>query len=300
METILPKKLQAIYPFRSRRMKTGHGHAMHYIDEGRGQAIIMVHGNPTWSFFYRNLVLGLKGKYRCIVADHIGCGLSEKPQKYPYLLENHIDNLCRLIDSLELKSFHLIVHDWGGPIGIGMAQRFPEKLKKVVILNTAAFSSTRIPRRIALCKKRILGSLLVRGCNAFVRGAIRMAAKKPLCSLVKKGYHFPYNNWNTRVGVAGFIEDIPLGAEHRSWKTLKQIERGLSFLNDKEMLICWGAKDFCFNDFYLKEWLRRFPDAELKRYGHAGHYLLEDAGEEVLEEVEEFFEKPYNQVQGNL
>lgn len=292
MEIVLPNKLKEIYPFKNNRILTKDGYEMHYIDEGKGEPIIMVHGNPTWSFFYRNLIKGLRGRYRCIVPDHIGCGLSEKPQRYQYLLEKHVNNLTNLVNKLKLESFHLIVHDWGGPIGIGMAQKFPEKLKKIVLLNTAAFSSTKIPLRIALCKNPILGNVLVRGCNAFVRGATRMAVTRPLNSLVKKGFHFPYNNWKNRVGVARFIEDIPLSKEHPSWNMLKQIERGLSFLNDKEILICWGAKDFCFNDYYLKEWLRRFPNAELKRYSQAGHYLLEDVGDEVLESIKEYLIKP--------
>ncbi len=290
MGIILPKKLQAIYPFKSHRIKTQLGHNMHYIDERGGHPIIMVHGNPTWSFFYRNLVLGLRDRYRCIVPDHIGCGLSDKPKNYPYLLQNHIDNLSKLVENLKLQSFHLIVHDWGGPIGIGMAQRFPEKLKKIVILNTAAFLSNNIPRRIAFCKKPLLRDFLIRGCNVFVRGATMMAVKKPLCPLIKKGYHFPYNNWNNRIGVARFVQDIPLSQEHPSWNTLKHIERNLSFLNDKKMFICWGGKDFCFNDFYLKEWLRRFANAQLRRYANAGHYLLEDAAEEVFTSVKNFLD----------
>lgn len=289
MENILPKKLQTLYPFKSHRIKSSFNHNLHYIDEGKGHPIIMVHGNPTWSFFYRNLILGLRDKYRCLVPDHIGCGLSDKPKNYAYLLQNHIDNLSELIENLKLQSFHLIVHDWGGPIGIGMAQRFPEKLQKIVILNTAAFSSRHIPRRIAFCKNALLRDFLIRGCNAFVRGATRMAVKKPLSALVKKGYHFPYNNWNNRIGVAHFVKDIPLWEEHPSWNTLKHIERNLSFLNEKEILICWGGKDFCFNDFYLKEWLRRFTHAQLRRFAHAGHFLLEDAAEEVLESIEDFF-----------
>lgn len=293
MESVLPKKFQEIYPFKSHRIQTASGYKMHYLDEGRGQPIIMVHGNPTWSFFYRNLVLGLRSNYRCIVPDHIGCGLSEKPQRYPYLLDNHIENLSRLVRSLKLKSFHLIVHDWGGPIGIGMAQQFPDQLKQIIILNTAAFPSGHIPFSISLCKKPFLGTLLIRGVNGFARGATFMAVEKALSPLVKKAYLFPYNNWHNRIATLRFVQDIPLSDNHRSWDTLKGIERGLSFLNNKPMLICWGAKDFCFNDHYLKEWLRRFTNAQLRRYAKAGHYLLEDAGDEILESIQEFLKKPY-------
>lgn len=289
MKSLLPKDLRKSYPFKSHWLETDLMHQMHYLDEGEGHPIIMVHGNPTWSFFYRNLVLGLRRQYRCIVPDHIGCGLSDKPQDYPYVLQNHIDNLVRLVESLDLQKFHLIVHDWGGPIGIGMAQKFPDRLKKVTILNTAVFTSSRIPRRISICKTPILGSFLMRGLNAFARCATFMAVEKPLNSLVKKAYIFPYNNWHNRIAIARFVQDIPLSNEqHPSWKTLKRIERGLSLLNKKPMMICWGAKDFCFNDHYLKEWLRRFIDVQLHRYSDAGHYVLEDAGDEILDCIQEF------------
>lgn len=296
METVLPKKFQTIYPFKGRILQITGGYKINYLDEGKGEPIIMVHGNPTWSFFYRNLVLGLRSNYRCIVPDHLGCGLSDKPKHYSYTLDNHIENLSKLVKKLNLNSFHLIVHDWGGPIGIGMAQKFPDQLKRIIVLNTSAFVTGHIPLRISLCKKPILGPLFIRGMNGFARGAIRMAVEKPLSSLVRKGYLFPYNSWGNRIGILKFVQDIPLSNNNRSWNTLKGIEQGLSMLNDKPMLICWGAKDFCFNDVYLKEWLRRFPDAQLCRYPQAGHYLLEDAGDEILEDIEDFLEMPMCQI----
>lgn len=288
MELLLNEKLKKIYPFNSHWAVMKSGHRMHYVDEGSGDAIVMVHGNPTWSFFYRNLVLGLRREYRCIVPDHIGCGFSDKPQDYPYLLERHIDNLVDLVKGLGLEKFHLVVHDWGGPIGLGMAEAFPERVKKITILNTAAFVGGSVPSRIRFCKKGIVGDILVRGLNAFARAATFMAVEKRLDSLVKKGYLLPYNNWKNRIALHRFVRDIPLDSGHSSWERLKQVERGLSLLSDKEVMICWGARDFCFNDAYLKEWLKRFLNARLHRYGHAGHYVLEDAGDEVLEALRDF------------
>ncbi len=116
---VLPPWLSELYPFTPRRFPTPQG-GLSYLDEGQGdEAVLMVHGNPTWSFFYRNIVLALRGRYRCIVPDHLGCGLSDKPQDWTYRLPDHIGNLAALIDSLGLKKIHLIVHDWGGPIGLG-------------------------------------------------------------------------------------------------------------------------------------------------------------------------------------
>ncbi|MBU4393539.1 MAG: alpha/beta fold hydrolase, partial [Proteobacteria bacterium] len=150
------------YPFPS-HFATIDGHLLHYIDEGAGRVIVMVHGNPTWSYYYRHLIALLSKTYRVIAIDHLGCGLSDKPQKYPYQLKNHIDNLQALLRQLRINSYSLIVHDWGGAIGLGVAGRYPAAIEKLVILNTAAFHSQRIPWRIRLCRWPFIGSLLVRG-----------------------------------------------------------------------------------------------------------------------------------------
>jgi pimeloyl-ACP methyl ester carboxylesterase len=163
---------------------------MSYLDEGSGdEAVVMVHGNPTWSFYYRNLVLGLRGKMRCIVPDHLGCGLSDKPQDFNYTLGEHIRNLRGLLDSLNLRKIHLIVHDWGGPIGLGTALARPEQLGRVVILNTAAFADTVVPWRIRLCRAPVIGEWLVRGLNGFAWPATWMSVTRPLAPDVKTRFY---------------------------------------------------------------------------------------------------------------
>ncbi len=114
----------------------------HYIDEGQGPPVVMVHGNPSWSIYYRNLVEALRSTHRCIVPDHIGCGFSDKPDdsNYAYTLSQRIEDLESLLESLNLtEPITLVVHDWGGAIGMGYATRHPEKIARLVILNTAAF-----------------------------------------------------------------------------------------------------------------------------------------------------------------
>ena len=123
-----------LYPFQSHFLNLGENN-LHYLDEGKGDAILMVHGNPTWSFYYRNLVLAFRGHYRCVVPDHLGCGFSDKPQDYNYNLENHIQNLSKLVKFLDLKNITLVVHDWGGAIGMGFATRHPELIKRVVAVS---------------------------------------------------------------------------------------------------------------------------------------------------------------------
>jgi len=251
----------------------------------------MLHGNPTWSFYYRQLIPPLSQNYRVIVPDHIGCGLSDKPQTYPYTLEQHIKNVERLIVQLKLRQVTLVVHDWGGVIGMGYATRHPENISRFVIFNTAAFVLPKIPKRIRMCRIPLFGSLLVRGLNAFAGLATFMAVSQPqrMTPQVRAGYLAPYNNWRNRIAIHRFVQDIPLEENHPSRATLVQIEAGLAQFQQHPMLIIWGADDFCFTarDF-LAEWQRRFPQAQVHLLENAGHYVVEDAHERIVPLIREF------------
>jgi haloalkane dehalogenase len=278
----LPDWLKELYPFEPRRFDTGAGW-LSYVDEGSGdEAVLMVHGNPTWSFFYRNVVLALRDRMRCIVPDHLGCGLSDKPQDYDYTLPNHIANLGRLLDSLNLRRAHLIVHDWGGPIGLGTCLPRHEKLGKVVLLNTAAFADTLVPWRIRLCRTPVLGELIVRGGNGFARPATWMAVTKPLPASVKRGFLFPYDSWANRIATHRFVRDIPQGVGAPSDLALANIEKALPLLREHRTHIIWGGADFCFNRHYFDRWRQLLPQASADYLDGAGHYLIEDAGEVVI------------------
>jgi pimeloyl-ACP methyl ester carboxylesterase len=282
----------SLYPYQTKKININHGTTpikYNYIDEGHGNPVIMVHGNPTWSFYYRKLVEKLKDQHRCIVPDHIGCGLSDKPQDYSYRLENHINNLDTLVKNLELKSFDLIVHDWGGAIGFGLATRYPEKINKIVILNTAAFTSKNIPFRINLCRIPWFGEKFIRAFNGFAWPATFMAVTKKMDPKVKKGYLHPYNNYNNRLATARFVQDIPLNKSHPSYKTLKEIEDRLHLLKGKKLIV-WGKKDFCFNDSFLKKWQEIYPDAQKIILKDAGHYVIEDCHEETLSSIKGFLQ----------
>lgn len=284
---------RTLYPFEGRRLTVAGGAVMNYVDEGEGDPVLMVHGNPTWSFFYRRLILALRREYRCVAPDHIGCGLSDKPRDYPYILARHIENLERLVQELDLRNITLVCHDWGGAIGMGMAERHRARIKRLVVLNTAAFPSKRIPLRINLCRLPLFGPLAIRGFNLFARAAVRMAVVEPgrMTPNTVQGYLRPYNNWNNRVALLRFVQDIPMNSKHPSYPLLKEIGEGLDAFRDTPMLICWGGRDFCFNDEFLKEWRRRFPGAEVHRFAEAGHYVLEDAHEEIIPLVKSFLEK---------
>jgi len=278
------------YPFVSRYLSIG-GAQLHYIDEGEGPVIVMVHGNPTWSYYYRNLISLLSKEFRVIAVDNMGCGLSDMPEDYPYRLENHIENLTTLLSSLNIKKCSLVVHDWGGAIGMGFAGRFPDLIDKVVILNTAAFHSSRIPFRIRICRWPFLGAFLVRGCNGFAGLARYMAVAKPLDKKIAKAYIAPYNSWKSRIAIYGFVRDIPLTKKHPSYETLTSVEMGLEDLAQRNLplLILWGGKDFCFNRYFFDEWQRRFPNAEKHYFEQGGHYILEDCFDEIKPIIQRFF-----------
>lgn len=273
--------IRSIYPFTPQRLNLPGG-SLSYLDEGSGRPVVMVHGNPTWSFYYRRMVLALRSHRRVIVPDHMGCGLSSKPQDYPYTLEQHSTNLGLLIDRLGFDQVDLVVHDWGGAIGMGWATRNPERVGRIVVLNTAAFLSPRLPWRIAICRYPLLGDLAVRGLNGFAVGATLMATVKPLDPEVRRGYLLPYDSWANRVAIQRFVRDIPMHPEHPTWAVVDGIDRDLVTLRAKPMLILWGGQDWCFSDYFLAGWLQRFPAAQAVRFDQAGHYVLEDAHAELI------------------
>ena len=280
-------RLLAEYPFMPRFLAVD-GHRLAYLDEGSGPPVVMVHGNPSWSYLYRNLVTALCDRYRCIVPDHLGCGFSDKPQHHPYRLGNHLDNLDHLLAALVPDGpVRLIVHDWGGAIGMGWAGRHPERVAGAVVLNTAAFPSPRLPLRIAVCRWPLLGALVVRGLNGFARAAVYMAVTRRMRPGVAAGFLAPYDSWRHRVALHRFVQDIPMGPAHPSWSTLVEIERSLATITCP-LLLCWGGRDFCFDRSFYDEWQRRFPAAEAHFFPEAGHYVLEDALAEVLPPIERF------------
>jgi len=263
-----------------------------YLDEGQGPVLLFVHGNPTWSFAWRNLIKGLRERYRCVAVDHIGMGLSDKPQTETYRIRQHISNLSHLIETLDLRDVTLIGHDWGGCIGMGAAARHPERMARFVMMNTGAFRSNLIPWRIAACRIPVLGPLAVRGLNLFARAALTMAVcdHARMTPRIQQGYLFPYDSWKNRIAVQRFVEEIPLHPAHPSYQTLIDVENGLSQFQQHPFLFFWGERDWCFTTSFLDEWQRRFPQAETVRYADAGHYVFEDAGERMLPRLYEFLE----------
>ncbi len=280
------------YPFEPHYCDV-RGQRLHYVDCGSGSAVVMLHGNPTWSFMYRHLLQGLAPTHRAIALDHLGCGLSDKPQNQACRLTDHISHLETLLNEhLGLKRLSLVVHDWGGAIGMGYAVRHPERIERIVLLNTASFLLGRCPWRIRLCKIPGFGALALQGFNAFARAAVTLAVGKDhtLDAKARAGLLHPYDSWRHRVGILRFVQDIPLTSCHPTWDAVATIQKSLHLLADKPMLICWGGQDFCFDDRYLAVWQRYFPRAAVHRFDDAGHYVLEDAHDRIVPLVKSFLD----------
>lgn len=283
---------RSLYPFTSHYLSLD-ALRYHYLDEGDGSPLLMVHGNPTWSFYWRNLITAFRDQYRVVVPDHIGCGLSDKPQDYPYLLSQHIENLVRLIEHLDLTDITLLVHDWGGAIGLGAALQVPDRVTRIVLFNTGAYPPPFFPIRIRICRTPILGQWAVRKLNLFARAALRMAVNNRDCMTpaVRAGLLAPYDSWENRIAIYRFVADIPTRQQQPTWQRLADIESGLPTLADRPIMAIWGMKDWCFKPACLDLFLKAFPEATVHRLQDAGHYVIEDAHEQIVPLVKSFLSK---------
>jgi haloalkane dehalogenase len=287
-------KFRHLYPFDSHFVPI-NGLQYHYLDEGAGEAVMMIHGNPTWSFYYRELIKALSPNWRVIVPDHIGCGFSEKPaiEQYDYRLASRVHDLESLINHLNLKhNLTLVLHDWGGIIGMAYAVDNRSRIGRLIVLNTAAFlppNGKRLPLRLWLVKYlKPLAIPAVRGFNLFAYGALFMASYKGLAKDVKAGLIAPYDSWKNRIATLKFVEDIPMRETDPSYPLVSHVDQNLTSLKEIPMLICWGERDFVFDKDYLAEWQRRFPEAEVHSFSDAGHYVLEDVPHKIVPLVKNF------------
>jgi cis-3-alkyl-4-acyloxetan-2-one decarboxylase len=288
------ESLAKLYPFKSNFFQVG-GVKIHYLDQYLGDGIprgtiVMVHGNPTWSFLFRHQISELSKEYRCIAIDHLGCGLSDKPKEYNYCLENHISNLRALVDHLELKQIFFMLHDWGGAIGSGVATAIPERVAGITILNSAAFPSKEIPWRINFLRAPLLGSFLIKQFNAFAWPATWMATDRPLSKEVRAAYLHPYRRAKDRIAIARFVADIPMSSSHPSYPLLSKIEQRLRLIKNIPTQIIWGEDDFCFTNHFLARWMEILPHAETHLLTDCGHYVTEDGKVELTIWAKKFFD----------
>ncbi|MBC2705259.1 alpha/beta fold hydrolase [Desulfobacula sp.] len=291
------KNFEGLYPFESKFINI-NGHDLHYIDEGEGKPVIMVHGNPTWSFYYRHLIKTLSPDFRTIAPDHIGCGFSDKPDPgaYNYTLESRIKDLDSLIHQLNInEKISLVLHDWGGMIGLAWAVDHIDRIDKIIITNTSGFflpKEKQFPFLLWIIKHiKPFAVPAVLGLNVFAKGALYLGSETKLSRKIKKGLVEPYNSWENRIATLKFVQDIPINEKDRSYPIVDHVDQHLNQLDESSLLFLWGAKDFVFDLVFLNEFRRKFPRAATRVFHDAGHYLFEDKPEETAHLIETFLKK---------
>jgi len=300
------------YPFSPQRFEVRPGIAMSFLDEGPrdGDVIVMLHGNPSWSFYWRHLVLGLRDRYRCIVPDHVGMGLSDRPDDgggvlpprappgaplYAYTLQSRIDDLQTLLTHLGITgSVTLAVHDWGGAIGFGWALRDPARVRRLIITNTGAFplpAGKRFPKRLALGRDSRLGGYLIRRFNLFARGAAWFGTRRSLPKDVRAAYADVYDGWDRAIATLRFMQDIPLHDGDRAMPLVRAMAAALPGYADRPVFLGWGLRDFVFDHHFLDGFRSALPQAEVHAFADAGHYVLEDRHETLVPRIRAFLEQ---------
>ena len=279
---------ETLYPFEDRYAEIG-GARVHYVDEGSGPPLLLLHGNPTWSFLYREIVRGLRDRYRCIAVDYPGFGLSTAAPGYGFTPAEHAGVVDQLVVQLDLQGATMMVQDWGGPIGFAVATRHPDRFAGFVIGNTWAWPKSDPGTQVfsRLMGGPIGGYLILRR-NAFVERIIPSNVKRrELPAEVMDAYRGPFPTPESRRPMHVFPREI-LGSR----PFLAEIERGLPALRDRPALIVWPTKDVAFRDRERARWEELFPNHRTVTLEGAGHYIQEDAPEEIVAAIRDWAPSP--------
>jgi haloalkane dehalogenase len=269
---------EELYPFQSRYADVA-GSLVHSLDEGAGPPLLLLHGNPTWSFLYRDVIKGLRDRYRCIAVDYPGFGLSSAAPGYGFTPAEHADVLEQLVLRLDLSEVTMMVQDWGGPIGFAVATRHRDRFARFVIGNTWAWPKgdpgTQLFSRLL---GGPIGRRLIAHRNIFVEVILpRGVRRSTLPDVVMNAYRGPFPTPASRRPTAvlprAILESRPLLAE---------VERGLPRLRERPALIVWPTKDVAFRARERRRWEQLFPDHRTVRLEGAGHYIQEDAADEIV------------------
>ncbi len=287
------------YPFTPQRLEVRPGIALSYLDEGPrdGEVVVMLHGNPSWSYYWRHLVSGLRERYRCIVPDHVGMGFSDKPgdDAYAYTLQSRVDDLTTLLDGLGITGpVTLAVHDWGGMIGFGWALAHAPQVQRLVILNTAAFPLPKakpMPWQLSFGRDSRIGGALIRAFNLFSAGASWLGVSKSMPRAVRRAYVAPYDSWRNRISTLRFMQDIPLRECDPAWASVEEAGRRLPEFAGRPAFIGWGLQDFVFDQHCLDGFTQALPNAEVHAFQDANHYVLEDKHEVLVPAIRAFLDK---------
>ena len=291
-----PRPFGPLYPFRSRFVTVGRGtasggqrgHRMHYVDEGSGPVVVCLHGNPTWGFLFRNLIAALRDDFRVIVPDHIGCGLSEQPADAYFRAGDRIGHLEDLLAELGVDRFSLVMHDWGGPLGTGLAVRRPGDVERLLYFNTTLAETAMLPGMIRRAAAPVVGRLLTQDTMQFVKLLTSFGVVNAMPDEIKRGYLHPYRTRAGRRVIWGFVRDIPFSASHPTAPLMDDMIARLPTLADTPVKIVWGMRDPCFHAKILPRVAARFPQAEVVRIPDASHLVLEDAPGRSIAAVRDF------------
>lgn len=275
------------YPFTDRRATLQAGR-MHYVDEGRGEPILFIHGTPTWSFEYRHLITALSVARRCVAPDHFGFGLSDRPATFPYTPEAHAAALREFVERLDLRDLTLVVHDFGGPIGLPLALDQPGRVKRLVVINTWMWpfdDDTDMQK-----KGRIAASPLGRWMYRNLNFSLRILApsaygnRKALTPAIHRQYLEPFRDKDARVLVLHALARAINGSRDYYASLLQRADR----LRELPALIIWGLKDSAFRPHLLARWKKLLPDAKVIELADAGHWPHEEEPEAVVQALKTF------------
>lgn len=273
-----------LYPFEDRYLELSGAH-VHYVDEGQGPTLLLLHGNPTWSFLYREIIRGLRGRFRCLAVDYPGFGLSTAPPQYGYTPREHAEIIEQLLLELDLREVTMMTQDWGGPIGFAAATRHPDRFAALVIGNTWAWPKTDPGTQLfSRLVGGPIGRRLIRRRNFFVErilpSGVRLAE---LSSAVMGAYRGPFPTAESRMPTYIFPREIL-----RARDFLAEVESGLPRLGELPALLVWPTKDFAFRDPERRRWEAIFPDHRTVLLEGASHYIQEDAPQAIIDAIEEF------------
>jgi cis-3-alkyl-4-acyloxetan-2-one decarboxylase len=265
---------------------------LHYVDEGPrdGAPLLFLHGNPTWSYLWRHPIAELSGKgHRCVALDHMGFGRSSKPPHLSaYSLRRHVENAIALIEALDLRDVTLVAHDWGGPIGLGAMVEHPERLSRLVLLNTWAWElPSFLPPFLREFRSEGLGEILILGGNLFVESMPSAMARREPNPVMMEAYRSPFPDYWSRAGMLAFHREIPLTERDRSAPLMAAIQQRLPSL-DAPVLLVWGMRDPVFQPPFLEQWRELYPRAETVELPRCSHFVVEDDPAGVTGAIERF------------
>lgn len=293
-EDIIYETFDGTFPFEPHFM-TVNGFRMHYVDEGEREPIVCLHGEPTWGYLYRKFIPPLSKTNRVIVPDHMGFGKSGVPQDKPYTLAQHIDNLTKLLLKLDLHDITLVCQDWGGPITFGFAVNHTERVKRLVIMNTAVGVFPEGSRTWVsnLEEKGTYDSFFenLRETLPVLLKSGGVGKDTEVTDIMIRAYTAPFPDKASCIGAKAFPRDIPVGMKHPSAAVMKGIREKLGLLQDKPKIIIWGLQDPVFPKSTIDWWRKVYPGTKVYELPEASHFLQEDAPEKIVKLIQKFLRK---------